>query len=420
MIRKLIVIIGNLGVLAAFVVGIFILGQMKPQPERGEPQSFDPVAFVETVDFAPVQLRVFAQGEVRPKQEIFLTPQVGGKIVSVSPDFAAGGLIREGETLVQIEDADFRLAVTRAQAQVAQAEQALKIERAESELAQQDYQELSGLSDQGAPSDLALRRPQLARVEAEYQAALANLRDAQLALSRTQVKAPFSGRVRQINANVGQFVSPGFQLGQVFSTDVAEIRLPLTDEDLARLDLPLAFTDDGTGPDVTLSTIAAGKMRTWTGRVKRVDAAIDASTRQISAIVEVKDPYGAGADDGFPLAIGLFVDAEISGPKLDRAITLPRIAVQNDNTVYTIDDENRIVSNTVTVATYTRDGAIITDGLSSGDRVVISRLNAPVGSKVRPLDPNDPSAADDTEEDDADAGGVTAAAGGDGANAGVQ
>lgn len=404
MIRKLLVVFGTIGTVVAtiafFVIVIGILAANKPQPEKQEPQSFAPTVFVETVEYEPTQLHVYAQGEVRPKQEIDLTTQVGGKITEVSDAFAPGGVIKEGQKLVQIEDTDYRLAVTRARAEVAQAKTALDIEQAEAELARQDYEELQGLSGGDGPSELTLRRPQLARAEANYQAALANLRDAELALSRTSVKAPFTGRVRSINANTGQFISPGASLGRIFSTDVAEIRLPLTDDDLGRLNLSLAFNDPEKGPLVDLSAIAAGAERHWTGRIVRVDAAIDASTRQVAAIVQVKDPYGAGADDGFPLAMGLFVDAVIEGPALDRAVILPRISIVEGDNVFVVTDENTVSKRRVTIAAYTRDGAIITSGLEEGERVAVSRVTVNDGGEVRPL----------TSEDTTEAGSVAGAA----------
>lgn len=424
MIRKLIVILGNLGVIAAFIVAFSIMAAMKPKPEEQEPRSLAPTAFVEEVSYSPTTLKVYAQGEVSPKHEITLTSQVGGKITSVSNDFAAGGVIREGDVLIQIEDADYRLAVTRARAQVATARQSLEIAKAEAELARKDYEELSGLTDGDSPSDLTLRRPQLARAEAEYQSALANVQEAELALSRTKIRAPFNGRVRSIAANTGQFVSPGYQLGRIFSSDVAEIRLPLTDEDLSRLDIPLAFNDQENGPIVTLTANVAGKDRLWKGQIVRVDAAIDSSTRQISAIVEVKDPYGAAADNGFPLAMGLFVNAEIEGPSLASAAIVPRSALQNDSTVYTLTSDNIVEQKSVTVVARTAEGVIITEGLEEGDRVVVSRLTAPVGSKVRPLDPDNPTfveeEAEESDDDTVDGSRATTAQGSANGNSGAK
>ncbi|MEM9988674.1 MAG: efflux RND transporter periplasmic adaptor subunit [Pseudomonadota bacterium] len=393
MIRKLSVIFGSLGIIVIFAGLIFLLNTLKPETQRKEPVSQAPTVFVKEVTYAPLQLTVSAQGEVRPKQAITLTSQVGGRIVAVADNFADGGILQKGDTLVEIEPADYELAVTRAAAQVATARQALAVEKAESALARQDYEELIGQNGGDIPpSDLTLRLPQLAQAEASYLAAQADLKEAKLALSRTNVQAPFNGRVRTISANLGQIISPTTPLGEIFSTNIAEIRLPLTDEDLAKLDLPFAFNDQTQGPRVSLSAIAAGRLRRWEGRIVRVDAAIDATTRQIAAIVEVKDPYGTGADQGFPLAIGLYVDAEIDGPALDRALVVPRIAVHDENKVYVVDDQNRLRQTPVTVAATTSIGVVITGGVAPGQLVVVSRITANEGDEVQPLDPDNPSA----------------------------
>ncbi|ADM08314.1 possible putitive HlyD family secretion protein [Parvularcula bermudensis HTCC2503] len=388
MIRKITVIFGNLAAVLV-VVAIFavILGFLKagqPKAERQAPTAFDPTVFVEEVAFGEAKLNVAAQGEVTPRQDISLVTQVSGKILSVSPDFAPGGAVTAGQELVKIEDSDYRLAVSRAQAEVAQARTELEIERAESALAQQDYQDLLGDTGSG-PSDLTLRRPQLARAEANYQAALANLEEARLNIKRTTVTAPFSGRIRSIAANTGQFVNAGASLGQIFSTEIAEIRLPLSDSDLAKLGISLAFDSDDDRPKVTLSTIVGGRLHRWEGQIVRVDAAIDPTTRQVAAIAQVPDPYGRSADGGTPLAIGLFVDALIEGPRVERAVTLPRVAIQEENTVYVLDEDNVLTAQPVDIAAFTDQGAIITGGLSEGQRVVVSRAAVPAGTTVRPL-----------------------------------
>ncbi|MEM9233181.1 MAG: efflux RND transporter periplasmic adaptor subunit [Pseudomonadota bacterium] len=426
MIRKLIVVGGNIGIIVAIVVLLQIIQATAPRTERQPVEPKLPAAFVEAVSYEPVSLSVSAQGEVRPLREIALTPEVGGKIAFVSEKFVDGGIIEKGDLLVRLEDADYRLAVTRAQARVANARQALQVEQAESELARQDYEELSGNTSDNA-SALTLREPQLARATAEYESAQADLSGAQLALRRTEIRAPFNGRVRSISANFGQFVGVGSPIGVLFSTDIAEVRLPLSDSDLAKLQLPLAFSSDyGSGPNVTFTTSAAGATRTWEGHLVRVAAAIDATTRQISAIAQVQDPYGEGSDNGFPMAIGLFVNASIEGPTLDRAVVLPRIAVNDERYVYTLNDENIVERTPVDVVATTSAGVIVTGGLENGDRVVVSRLNAAVGTEVLPLDPSNPDALRDaqeeadTEADDADANTTTQANSGPDAGQGVQ
>ena len=388
--RKLYTILGTVGIFVAFVALIMLLGSLRPKPQPEEPVITPPTVFYQTTQPRQVTLDVAAQGEVRPRTDIVLTAQVSGRVVATSDAFVDGGAFEEGDLLVKIEDADYRFAVTSAHARVAQAEENLKREQAEATLAERDYAEL-GRSDD--PSDLALRKPQLAQAKAAYEAALADYRAAQLNLDRTEIRAPFKGRVRQRIAGEGQFVAPGSQLGQIFSTHVAEIRLPLTDADLAKLGISIAFveTEEQKGPPVHLSGEIAGRVHHWTGRVARTDGALDPSTRQISAIAVVDDPYGAGGDNGVPLAIGLYVDAIIEGKPFDKAIVLPRSALYGRDVVYVIGKDDKLAKRVVEIVSSSKDTITIASGLAAGERVAISPLRgADDGSEVVPVDPNAP------------------------------
>ena len=240
MFRKIVTIGATVGVLAggAFLIGV--MGALRPQIEAQEPQITPPTVFYTMAEAQSVTLDVATQGEVRPRTDISLTSQVSGRVERTSNAFVDGGAFEEGDLLLKIEDADYRLQVTSARARVAQAQEVLSREQAESDLARQDFEEL-GIDDD--PSDLTLRKPQLAQARANFEAALADQSAAQLNLDRTSIRAPFNGRVRRRLAGPGQFVSPGAQLGTIFSTDVVEIRLPLTDNDLAKLGLPFAFVE---------------------------------------------------------------------------------------------------------------------------------------------------------------------------------
>lgn len=411
LIRKFTVVVGTIGILAGFVFLIMLMGAMRPKVAPQAPEITPPVVFFTVAEPKTVTLDVAAQGEVRPRTDITLTAQVSGRIVETSDAFVDGGAFNEGDLLVKIDDADYRLAVTSARARVAQAEEQLRREEAESQLARKDYEELGRSAD---PSELALRLPQLAQAKAAHQAALADFRGAQLALERTEITAPFQGRVRNRLAGEGQYVAPGSQIGRIFATDVAEIRLSLTDNDLAKLGVPIAFTetDEQKGPPVALSAMVAGRMHQWTGRIARTDGAIDPQTRQVSAIAVVDDPYGAAADDGMPLAIGLFVDAVIEGRPYANAYVIPRSALYGRDVVYVIAADDTIVERKVDVVSADRDTIVIAAGLQNGDRVATSPLRgAAPGSKVLPTDPLVADAPSGDGEPNPMTGDSTAAAG---------
>lgn len=376
------------------IIGFIFLGSIiikfnnKPEEKK---RAFNTLAVL--ADHAvldDVQLSVKTQGEARPQTEIDLVPEIGGKIVYVSPNFIEGGIIKKGEVLLRIEDADYKVSVIRAQAQVAQAEQSVIREKAEGEIAKQDYQEL-GI---GEASPLALRLPQQAQALASLQAAEAELAAANLQLKRTEVRSPFTGRVKSKNSDIGQYVSPGRTLGRIFSTGIVEVRLPLSDSDLSKLDLPVAYVSKNRASaiNVKLSAVIAGERRYWNGKIMRTASTYDTQTRALFAIAEVVDPYGLGSsENGYPMAPGLFVDAEIAGKVYKEVIVLPRDGLRPDNEVYVVNDKGKTDIRKVDVLDSDSERALLLSGIEAGELVVLSPMEkSRVSMTLRALDVNNP------------------------------
>ncbi len=367
------------------VAGVMIMGALKPKPEKNAEILKPAPVLVTNPRRETVHLAINTQGEVRPQSEIDAVPQISGKIIYVAPGFIDGGFFKKGDVLVRIEPADYHLRVIQAEAQVAQAEQRLAREKAESEIAGRDWEELG----EGEASALTLRLPQMAEAQAALDSANASLANAKLQLSRTVIRAPFTGRVRNRNADFGQYVTPGARLGRIFATSIVEVRLPLTDAELSQLNLPLAFVENAEhpGPVVKLSAIVAGKERHWTGRIVRTAAAIDPRTRVLFAFVEVTDPYGKGADEGMPLAVGLFVDAHVEGREITNALVVPRTALRRDDQVYIAKEDGTLSIRTVTVASSNRHQAVLISGLNLNDKVITSPVRAAVeGLKIETVE----------------------------------
>ncbi len=359
------------------VGGFFVLDALKPKPEQAPERPSGLSVFGEQIVKDDLVFAIQAQGEVRPQREILVAPQISGRIAYVSPDFIDGGFIRNGQVLIRLENADYKLGVVRAQSGVASAEQRLAREQAEAEIAQQDLISL-GITDS---SPLARREPQLLEAQASLDSAKAQLADAELALARTAVIAPFTGRVREKTVDTGQFVSPGMALGRIFATDVVEVSMPITDEQLGQLGLPLAFAETAAerGPIVKFSGDVGGKPRQWEGRITRTSAAVNPRTRLINVIAELDDPYGAGADDGAPMAPGLFVIASVEGRRVDDLLVAPRGAIRSGNKIFLGDIESgelRIYE--VDLVYSDPDGAWFrSDDVKVGDLAIVSPLQAP-------------------------------------------
>jgi RND family efflux transporter MFP subunit len=345
----------------------------KPRPEPESPVAIaPPVVDVVMADPVVQSLSVETQGTVRPLREIKLVSQVGGRVEFVSPRFALGGFFAAHEPLVKVEDVDYQFAIARAESQVAAARQRVAEEQGRALQAKREWRNLG--SEQA--NALFLRKPQLASAQAALKASEADLAAAQLDLSRTSTSAPFNGRISEKYVDIGQFVAPGTAIATVYDTDVAQVRLPLTDRQVALLDLPLYYDQESTdalsGADVQLRTRFANKAWEWEGRLVRTDASIDVDSRVVYAVVEIENPFARDPEtERPPLSPGLFVNATISGRSLPQVTQLPRSALRSDGSVMIVDSKQRAESRAVQVLQSDTSNVWV-QGLSKGEQVIVN------------------------------------------------
>jgi RND family efflux transporter MFP subunit len=383
-VKKLLKIIAPVLVLVVSIGVVQALSAAKPAPEKKEESQRLVSLYVDEVKSDQVTISVQTQGDVRPKTEIDLIPQVSGRIVGISDSFAEGAEFSPGETLIKIDDTNYKLAVIRAEARVAEAQVAVQRELANAKIKEEHWLDKR---NSGVPTPYALNKPQVMEAESKLLAADADLKEARLNVARTEINVPFLGRVREKSVGIGQYVTAGTRLGRVFSTDTVEIRLSLTDAQLAELNLPMGFMADAfNAPVVQFTANVGSREHTWTGHIVRTHASVDQQTRLIYAIAEVEDPYGLGSDNGAPLAVGMFVHAEIAGVNSQSAMVLPRLALRNTNKVYVINDENRLEIRTVEVISTSEDTVLVSTGVEVGDKVVTSTIPAAIdGMEVRAI-----------------------------------
>jgi len=374
--------------IAIVLVGGLIAATMirfRPQPPRATPPEIIPLVRVLEAQPADHNFRVTAQGTVEPRTSSSLVAEVAGRVLSVADNFNEGGFFEEGQVLLTLDDRDYRAALAATEADVATAKLTLAREEEEARVAREEWKRFQR---EGEPTPLVLREPQLAQARALLASTEARLEKARRDLDRTRIRAPYRGRVRMKLTDLGNYLAPGTPAASIYAVDYAEVRLPMKDDDLAFLDLPVGMrNEDRTrrGPKVTLSGSFAGEMHAWTGYVHRTGGEIDSRTRMLDVVVRVADPYGTGASpDGTPLSVGMFVEATIEGHSRPGAFLIPRSALIDESRIAIVDDDDRLQLRDVEVVRTSRDQAILGSGLSAGDRVIVSRLGYVVdGMKVR-------------------------------------
>ena len=370
--------------LAVIIVGVGIAGliiatgpKLDPQP----PTPNAPMVRAATAVQETVQLSAITHGTVLPRTESELVPEVSGRVIAISPNMVSGGFFRKGDLLLEIDPLDYEVSLEQAKA-------ALASTRSELTNAKKAHERQLDLAKRQSTSqsqkDDALNRLRLAH--ASLREARARLMRAERDLQRTRVIAPYDGRVRNEKVDIGQFVNRGASIANLYATDLAEVRLPLHDEELAYLDLPLAGTPfNNREPTVVLRAQFAGQQHTWEGRVVRTEGELDPRTRMINVIAQVEAPYEQ-TENRPPLAVGLFVEAEIIGHLVNNIFVLPRSALQPNEQIYVVGNDNRLQFRDVTILRSVDENIYITDGIRPGELLCLSPVNNAVpGMLVQPV-----------------------------------
>lgn len=393
---KLIRMILPIAVLAA---GYFAFQQLadeesKPRPRRAQRRLIEAEAVVlQRTDY---QVVLQSQGLVQPHNQTSLTPRVSGRVREISPNFESGSFFKEGEILLVIDPTDFQTAKTAALARLARAEASLAQEEARAKQALLDWNDL-GYTE--PPTDLVLRKPQLKQAKADVKAAQADLDDAVRDLERTEVVAPYAGRVRQRMVGLGQSVNSGTVLGEIFSTDFAEVRLSLSARELTHVTLPNNPNDSPI--DVTLvDALTEDSGQTWSGKIVRTEGILDEKSRKLFVIARVDDPFGLakteGKNDSDPLRIGQPVRAILEGATIPNVFVIPRDTLRRPNEILTVDPvELTLKRQKITPIWADPENLVVTEDLVEGWHLVTNRLAAaPEGAKVELVEPDEePKAA---------------------------
>ena len=367
--------------LGAFALSylLWLLGQVQPDPVEEAPA---PDVIVEILTPKDFQIQISSNGTTTPLTQTVLTAEVGGEVIYRSKKFSEGSSVIEGEILAKIDDTDLQLQYKNALLQLANAEVQYSLQLAEAEVAKEAWEKIGG----GVASDLTLKKPQLKQAEALLEVAKAQVSSAEKKLNKTEIVAPYAGRIQSVNIDLGTTIIPGQPVGALYTSSEIEVTLAVKDNDLQFLSIPM----DGRKLDpseqalVEIKSFYKGKNQTWVGKLERVDGVIDPVTRMINLIAVFKNDFIETDKPNLP--IGLFVEAQIDGIILKDIFSIPVNAISENNEVYIVNNDSELVSRQLSILKKYSDFVIVKDGLKAGERIVISKLStASNGIKVNPV-----------------------------------
>jgi len=419
-----IALVRGLAALAVLILGVLVAvmfvvtSQKPPQVEPEEPVL---VVNMQTAATESTTVELLATGVAAPVRMVKISAEVAGPVVEMNRILKMGDLVQKDELLAKIDPRDYELRVKEAKASVMALEAAsqmidtgessdreqLKLSRRSLQLAQDEFDRVKGLRDEGLSvsqsavdaAEQAVQQQQSqvvqlqqslnmvpsrrSETDSQLNAAQARLAQAERNLERCFIRAPFQGRVQMADLELGEYVQPGVPLFQIADDQSIEIPITVSATDLRRW-IPFTENTDGRSGwfpplaprDVTVQWSEADRDHQWTGRLDRV-MDFDASTRTATLAVRVEGEAIRGHGSGFPLTDGMFCTVRIPGKTLGEVFILPRSAVTFDNKVYRSVD-GRLETASVEVLDRREGRVIVGSGLQEGDLIVTTRLVAPL------------------------------------------
>lgn len=349
------------------------------EPQAGNESPPPPEVGVITVEESPLALMEILPGRLESTQVAEVRARASGIVLERT--FREGSMVEAGEVLFKIDPAPMQAALRSAQATLAKAEATLM----QASLTVERYASLvetSAVSRQEYDSAVATQ----ASAEADVAGAEAAVATARLNLGYTSVESPISGRIGRALVTVGALVGQGeaTPMATVQQFDPIYANLTQSGDDVLRLRRALASgqlqnADEGEAK-VRLVT-ADGRDYPHAGTLLFTDMTVDPSTGAVTLRAKFPNP------DGFLLP-GMYVRAELEQAVDQNAITIPQQALKRTGqgaVVMVVNGGDAVESRPVTVGRAHENRWVITDGLKTGDRIIVEGLQkAQPGAIVKP------------------------------------
>ncbi len=360
---------------ATFVV-VFLLNDKEQKQSKTAVTSELPA--VRVIELSPQRLNldIRSNGVVTSRVEARLVPEVTGKINWVNSKWHDGGFFKKGEPFFKIEKYQYENYVAKAKAQLAESKALYIQEQGMAQVAKQEWEKRnssSKKSSDAAGRSLALREPQYESAKARYEAALSDLKLAEINLKKTSVRAPFDGILLKKVADIGQFVSANQILGEFYAVDSAEVRVPLTQSNQHLIAIPSLQNKQSTPVEIHFKSKAG--VTVYSAELVRTESVLDEVTKVLYGIVRVTDPYQLKSKSSKPaLRIGSYVSILIPGRDIDGLYVLPPAVLRGGNRVYVVDENNTLRSKVVTLQSNYDGLTVVSSGLAGKVRLVSGRV----------------------------------------------
>lgn len=353
----------------------------KPKVAKKAPAKKVATVQVVRLNKGPVPMQINGTGTVIPARKVELTPEVSGTVAWTAPQFAAGGIIKKGETILRIDTKDYDIALRKSISTLATAEAELMLEEGQQRVAKESVRLLDENKNSAKYSTaLALRKPQLMKAKAELEKAKAEVEQAKLNLARCVLRAPFDVMIQETGVNLGSRVTTSTSVATLVGIDEYWVEAAVPVDRLEHLGL----SRNG----VTATVIRQGGHSKWKGEVLRLTGTLTESTRLARVVVAIKDPRGLKSQNfSMPLMLGDYVDVTIEGNTIESAYKIPRSLIRNENELW-LYSNGKLAIRKLNIVWKSPEAVYVTEGISDSDAVVSSNLSNAYSGMALTIDPN--------------------------------
>lgn len=372
-------------ILGAGGAATWYLMNTAPQVERVSAPPQAPVVQVVAPQRNGFARRVEAFGSVRPAEQVTIAPEVSGRVIEIHDSLEPGGLLVAGDVLLRIDPEEYELSLAEAEGALAEAEAALAVERGRQRVAEREW-ELFGkdLPDAELGRELALREPQLRQAEARIASAKSLVRQAELRLKRTTIRAPFDAIVLDESVDLGQLLNEGQEVASLAGTDAFWVLASVPADRLGAV-LEAAASEGDTVRVYSDVDLSAGQ-GPRPGRLVRHLGQVDPEGRMAQVLVSIPDPLHLHhAADSFPLPLNSYVRVEIDAGAIDGVAAIPRRGIRENSEVWVSDAEDKLAVRAVEVVWRQGEEIAVKDTFEEGDQLIVSAVGDPLpGMALRP------------------------------------
>ena len=296
-----------------------------------------PAVRVITLTLKPERLEdmISLPAEVEPYEDLWVKAEVKGQVVSIP--VMEGQSVKKGQLLVKLDDRDYRSRLARIEANY--------------RLARLDYERISALAKENITAE-----SKLDETGARLEGFTAQRSEAQLALDRTSITAPISGRLNEIKAKRGDLLDVNQPVAQILQYQKVKVTVGVPESDVAAV----------MGLDDAEVIIEALENR----RVKGKKVFLSRQPRTMARLYDleliVPNPDGQ-------ILPGMFGQVELVKKVFDQALAVPLYAViaQGDDRFVYVEKDGQAEKRLIKLGVLVGWQVLVTAGLNPGERVIV-------------------------------------------------